>query len=207
MSDQRSRDRSQTEAAIIDAAKTLIAREGFASLGVNALAREAGCDKQLIYRYFSGLDGVIDAVGEDLADWVKTRLRPLLALGKPANYAELMERLALGLLQAFRDDPLMQRLKAWEFAAPTAQLTRIAAARGASLQQWMNEARGSLTPPPNIDAAAVNALLIASIEAIAVTAAASPRVYGMTLSSEQDWERVRAALKGVVTAIYGKGPA
>lgn len=202
MSEQRARDRNQTEADIVEAAKRLIAREGFAAFGVNALAREAGCDKQLIYRYFGGLEGVIDAVADDLADWVKTRLRPMLALGQPADYAELIERLGLGLLQAFRDDPLMLRIKAWEFAAPSPQLARIAAMRGLSLQQWMSEARGTLAPPADVDAPAMNALLIASIEAFAVTAAASPSVYGMTLQTEQDWERVRNALRAIVAAIY-----
>jgi AcrR family transcriptional regulator len=207
LSEQRARDRSQTEADIVEAAKRLIARKGFAAVGVNALAREASCDKQLIYRYFGGLDGVIDAVGEDLADWTKTRLRPMLALGQPADYAELMERLALGLLQAFRDDPLMLRLKASEFAAPSPQLARIAAARGLSLQRWIDETRGSLLPPPTVDAPAVNALFIAAIESFAVTAAASPFVYGMTLQSELDWERVRNALKAMIAAIYGaSGP-
>lgn len=204
MSEQRARDRNQTEAGIVGAAKRLIARDGFAAFGVNALAREAGCDKQLIYRYFGGLDGVIDAVGEDLADWVKTRLRPMLALGQPADYAELIERLGLGLLQAFRDDPLMLRIKAWEFAAPSPQLARIAAKRGMSLNRWMEEARGSLAAPPHIDAPAVNALLIASIESFAVSAAASPSVYGITLQSEQDWERVRKALKVLIAAIYAE---
>ena len=36
----------------------MIVRDGLAAVGVNALAREAGCDKVLIYRYFGDLDGV-----------------------------------------------------------------------------------------------------------------------------------------------------
>ena len=31
--------------------------------------RRAGCDKQLIYRYYGGMDGLVDAIGGELARW------------------------------------------------------------------------------------------------------------------------------------------
>lgn len=198
----RTRDRAATERAIIDAAKEMLAREGFQNFGVNALAREAGCDKQLIYRYFDGLDGVIDAIGEDLATWSRDRLRPLLALGAPASYAELIERLALGLLQALRDDPLVQRIKAWEFGAPSPQLARLAAARSRGLVDWVNEARSDLETPPDVDAPAINAAIIGSIEAIVLSAAGAGQAYGVPLRNEEEWERIRRALKTLIRAVY-----
>ena len=58
----RPRNRAGTERAIFIAARTLLAEEGFQGFGVNAVARRAGCDKQLIYRYYGGLNGLIDAI-------------------------------------------------------------------------------------------------------------------------------------------------
>ncbi len=46
---------------ILDAVGRLIVRDGLAAVGINALAREAGCDKVLIYRYFDDLEGVYAA--------------------------------------------------------------------------------------------------------------------------------------------------
>ncbi len=202
MAEARNRDRAATERAIIDAAKEILARDGFQNFGVNALARQAKCDKQLIYRYFEGLDGVIDAIGGDLANWSRDRLRPLLALGRPADYAELIERLALGLLQAFRDDPLVQRIKAWEFSAPSPQLARLAAARSRGLVEWVNEARGDLVMPADVDVPAINAAIIGSIEAIVLSAAGAGHAYGVPLQNEADWERIRRALKALIRAAY-----
>jgi AcrR family transcriptional regulator len=202
MPEARTRDRAETEKAIVSAAKSLIAKQGFQKFGVNALAREAGCDKQLIYRYFDGLDGVVDAIGEDLTNWVRDRLRPLLALGACRTYPELMERLALGLLQAYRDDPLMQKLKAWEFAEPSPQLARITATRAKGLAAWMHEARGAIEMPKDVDAPAINALIIAAIENIVLTAATSETAYGMPMSSESDWERVRGAIRLIIQSVY-----
>ena len=42
--DVRKRDRGATEERVLDAAAELLARDGAAALGVNALAKEAGCD-------------------------------------------------------------------------------------------------------------------------------------------------------------------
>ncbi|MFN6986979.1 MAG: TetR/AcrR family transcriptional regulator, partial [Rhizobium oryzihabitans] len=71
--EKRVKDRAATEKAIFNAARSLLAEEGFQGFGINAVARRAGCDKQLIYRYFGGLDGLIEAIGEDLGSWVKDR--------------------------------------------------------------------------------------------------------------------------------------
>jgi hypothetical protein len=67
----RSRDRAATEERILAAVGQVLARDGFGAIGVNAIAREAGVDKVLIYRYFGGLPELL-RLG---------RQRPLLAPG------------------------------------------------------------------------------------------------------------------------------
>lgn len=57
------RDKETTKLRLIGAVGSLLAREGFGSLGVNALATEAGVDKVLIYRYFGGMDNLLAAFG------------------------------------------------------------------------------------------------------------------------------------------------
>jgi len=42
----------------------LLAKNGFESLGINNIAREAGVDKVLIYRYFGGLPQLFRAFAE-----------------------------------------------------------------------------------------------------------------------------------------------
>ncbi len=199
----RPRNRDTTAVVILDAAASLLAREGFHGFGVNAVAREAGCDKQLIYRYFTGVDGLLDALGERLADWVAVRLRPLEALGRPRSYADLMLRLALGYLQALRDDPLVRQLVAWEATAPNPQVRRLAEARGRALSAWMAAQRGGLAPPDGCDAPAINALLIAGIQHLVLAAAANGGFAGVRLVDDADWERMRCALRAVIEGSFG----
>ncbi|HKZ16288.1 MAG TPA: TetR/AcrR family transcriptional regulator, partial [Geobacteraceae bacterium] len=63
VSPSASRDREATRTRLIQAVGALLARHGFTAIGVNAVAKEAGVDKVLIYRYFGGLPQLIAAFG------------------------------------------------------------------------------------------------------------------------------------------------
>lgn len=199
----RGRNREATRDAILLAARDLLAAEGFQGFGVNAIARRAGCDKQLVYRYFGGLEGLVDAIGADLAGWVEDRLAPIAALGRPASYAELMENLALGFLHALRTDPLVQKILAWELSDASPHVRRLTEARSRALAAWLARERGPLQPPAGLDAAAMNAILIAAIQQMVLSAAATGQCAGMPLAAEADWERPRQMLRRIIRALAG----
>ena len=69
------RDREATKARILGAVGDVLARDGFGGVGVNAIAKEAGVDKVLIYRYFGGLPELLRDLGRE---------RPLLAAHRRA---------------------------------------------------------------------------------------------------------------------------
>lgn len=198
----RGRDRDATERQILAAAKEVLAEEGFANFGVNAIARRAGCDKQLIYRYYGGLDGLADAIGADLAATLSENLEPLSSPA-PRSYAELMQRLALGLLDLLRRDRLMQQINAWEAAAPSPLVKRLIAARAKRMAIWMHTMRGTLQPPVGVDAPAVNAIIVAAIQQLVVSAAANGEFSGMPLREDADWRRLEDTLRALVTSVYG----
>ncbi len=196
----RARDRDATQAAILDAAQLLIAEEGFESLGVNAVARRAGCDKQLIYRYFGGLDGLIAAVGEASALKLAAALAPPSDL-RPAGYGALVAALLERLLAALRADPLARQLIAAE-TRPGGAPAAFTAARGRVMAAWLANARAGLAPPEAADAPALNALLIAAVQQIALVGAAGGRFAGLSLESEEDWARLSRALTVLAQAAY-----
>lgn len=200
ISDPRSRDRAKTQAAIVAAARDVLAREGFQGLGINAVARAAGCDKQLIYRYFGGLEGLVDAIGADFATWLEDSLGPATPA---ATYGELSERLILGFLEALRDNVLVQRIAAWEIADPSPLVARLTAARGAAMMAWMARTRGDLTPPAGLDAPALNMFLIAGVQQLVLSSSAVGGFSGVPLKTDADWDRVRAAAVRIIRAVYG----
>ncbi|MBC9032593.1 TetR/AcrR family transcriptional regulator [Sphingomonas sp. JC676] len=198
----KQRDSARTRAAILAAAKDLLAEQGFANWGINGIARAAGCDKQLIYRYFGGLDGLAEAIGEDVARWLEEALAANPAT--PAtSYAELMARLAVALLDALRGNRLAQRIIAWELAEPSPLAASFSAARGKALAGWVARERGALRRPAGVDAPMINALLVAGVQQLVLADASGGRFMGIDLGDDAGWERVRAAIAAMTRAIYG----
>ena len=201
--EKRIRNRANTEGVILSAARDLLAEEGFQGFGINAIARRASCDKQLIYRYYGGLDGLIDAIGADLGNWVKDRIPEDTGGAFLLTYGDLMERLALLFMEALRADPLVCKIVAWEVSKDIPQVRRLSEARTKALAKWLDRMRGTLSPPKGVDAATVNALLFAAIQHLVISAAATGQFAGMPLRSEKDWEKVGSAVRRLVRAIYG----
>ena len=58
------RDRVQTEQRLIKAVGQIIAEEGYEQVGINRVADRAGVNKILIYRYFGGMNGLMQVYVE-----------------------------------------------------------------------------------------------------------------------------------------------
>lgn len=56
------RNRAETERRLIAAVETLLVQGGFGAVTPSTVARQAGVDKMLIYRYFGDLEGLMRAV-------------------------------------------------------------------------------------------------------------------------------------------------
>ena len=199
--ERQTKDRSATEKRILMAGRTLLAEEGFQNFGINAVARKAGCDKQLVYRYFGGLDGLADAIGEDLANWVQEKVPEDSGGRFLLTYADLAQQLIILFLTALRKDPLMQRIIAWEMSDPSPIVRKMADARSRGLASWIEKMRGSLKPPAGIDAPAINAVMIASCQHLVLASVSSGSFAGMPLQTEKDWDRVNQAIGRIIQAV------
>lgn len=196
----KKRDRDRTRQAILAAARELLAEKGFGGWGVNAVARAAGCDKQLIYRYFGGLEGLAEAIGAEMVTWLEEALAARPG-APPTSYAELMARLAVTLLDALRGNRLAQRILAWELTEPSPLATSFAEARGKALAAWVARERGALQRPAGVDAPVLNALLVAGVQQLVLSGAAGGRFMGIVLD-DAGWERVRNGVAAMTRAMY-----
>lgn len=155
----RRRDRAATEAAILDAAERMLAREGFAALNVRTIAAEARVDRKLVYRYFGDVDGVVTRLGERAERWSGTTP----AVQDVASYADAMLAAFKAYARDLEKDETLQRMLAWELAESSSTLEKLDAARSATMQARMGAVRGDLRPPKDADAAAVIAVALAAL--------------------------------------------
>jgi hypothetical protein len=69
---------------------------------------------------------------------------------------------------------------------------------------WMHQMRGDLTPPAGVDAPAVNAVLIAAIQQLTLSASANGEFSGLPLRNDEDWNRTTQAIRALIDAVYAR---
>jgi AcrR family transcriptional regulator len=120
------RNRQQTEDRIREAARRLLREGGFEAWGVNGIARAAGVDKVLIYRYFTSVDGLLTDIIHGTPFWPDPE-------SLPDESAETFLNATLEALQAWPEGPCL-------LAHPSARSPVSAIRRKAAddLQHWMD---------------------------------------------------------------------
>jgi len=161
--------RLQTEQRILQALRHILLEQGFPAVGINAVARQAGCDKVLIYRYFNGLEGLLLAFSETTELWWEVD-EIITETAEQISQQPLQQFLQLLLkrhLEALQVRPLTLEIMAWEMSAQnslTVALARTRAERGMALVKMIRMHYQN----PNIDiggilgvfGAAINYLII-----------------------------------------------
>ncbi len=197
------RDREATRKRLLQAVGTILARQGFATIGVNAVAREARVDKVLIYRYFGSLQGLIGAFGREGDFWPTIEelaggdLDSFLGLPLPERFSTLARMYLRGL----RKRPLTQEILAWEMVERNELTVELEALREATHERMLRiagEPAGT-----TIDVEAVSALIGAAINYLVTRAGRSLTVFGgVDISSEKGWHRLEQALDSLVKALF-----
>ena len=189
------RDRELTEQRLIATVGRVLARSGFAALGVNALAREAGVDKVLIYRYFDGLPNLLKAYCERGDFWPTAEevLQPDLATLRALPLGARTAAIVVNLLDALRRRPQTIEILAWEVVERNALTDTLAAIR----ERWSQEVTALVLPDAAEDRAdhlALANLLVAGIQYLLIRSRTTPVYGGIPLGTDEGWARIRHAV-------------
>ncbi|MDT3402330.1 TetR/AcrR family transcriptional regulator [Mucilaginibacter terrae] len=113
------RNKEQTKRKLIDTVRLIFQKEGYAGLGLNKIARIAGVDKKLIYRYFGNLDGLIEAYVMDTDYWMRFAdgVRELSVPAEVQDLKKLLGAILKNQFLYFYEDQEMQQLILWELSA------------------------------------------------------------------------------------------
>jgi len=96
----------QRREQLLDATKAIVAQRGFHAVSIEAVAREAGITRPIVYGHFQDLNGLLEALVDREAaralDQLVTVLPADLGHGDPR---ETLTRALRGYLEAVRSDP------------------------------------------------------------------------------------------------------
>jgi AcrR family transcriptional regulator len=191
------RDRPATERSIIEAAARLLAEKGFSALNVQAVAEAAGVDRKLVYRYFGGVEGVVERLGTEV-HWTLGEARDARPSG---SYGEAAAALVLAYGRALAGDPLLRGLVAWETVEDTPMLRALDAGRSAAMQSWATQRLAGVPRPAGVDVPALNAVLIAGIQMLVLRREQQRPFAGVALD-DAGWARIEAAVTAMAAKAY-----
>ena len=125
------RDKVETRERILRAAERLLTQSGGKEFGINSLAREAGVDKVLIYRYFGSLAEVLRAVGDEISLWPSTAdlLGPGIIPRKVTDPEDALIRVLTNSLKELRRRKPSQEIARWGLVESNELTDKYAAVR------------------------------------------------------------------------------
>ena len=198
-----SRDRAATEKLILAAVGEVLARDGFGGIGVNAIAKHAGVDKVLIYRYFGGLPELLKAWGDSVRFWpdVDELLGPepheFLALPAPERFARFFEHFIDGL----RARPLTLEI----LAAEVVERNELTAILEAEREAWGEHAArllGGKEFEARPELRGITLLLIGGVQYLLLRSRKIRIFGGLNIQSDAGWDTLKASTRAMALAMF-----
>ncbi len=185
------RDRAGKEQKLIAAFDRILQRHGIQGIGVNEVVKEAGVGKWLLYEYFGGLQGLAAAWARN-TDFLPTDEE--IGGGDAEAYARqsTAEQLAGNyqrFARALRRRPRTLEILANELTQPTALTRTLESVRseyGRGLTRFFTRPEEYASD----EAVALQVLLYAAVNYLALRARTSPRYLHLELDSEEGWAAI-----------------
>jgi AcrR family transcriptional regulator len=194
------RDKEDTKRRIVAAVGRQLAKAGFRDLGINSIAREAGIDKVLIYRYFGGLPELLHAYSQDGDYWPTSED----LIGDPntvkaESAADWLVYILSKVQISIRQRPITLEILRWEIVDNNELTHEFAAIRSRVAFECITFINQKYPFPADLDVLALATVILSAVIYITLRTDTNPNYLGMDFSTPSGWERMNAM---VVSMIY-----
>lgn len=199
------RDRAGKQKNLIRAFDRVLRRQGVQGLGVNAVLKEAGVGKNLLYRYFGDLAGLARAWGRTTellpgeSEITGVDTRAYARLSTPEQISHSYREYAAAL----RRHPRTLEILANELVHPnvlTAALEEVRGGLGNALQKHFTRPKEY----ERSDTLAIMAIMLAAMTYLALRSRTSPKYLWMRLDTARGWREVDAMCDLIIRRVLGK---
>lgn len=189
----KERDREQSEEKLIDAVGELIKEVGFENLGINQVAKRAGFSKNLIYRYFDSLDGLVYAYMKRHDFWVNLAMeRP-----EPKDAKAYLKAFYRREIRDYRDNVILKRLRRWELSTDKDFVAEIRAQRERNGVLFLD----MMCQYAKLDKEkiqAISALVDAGIAYLALFEDNCRMYNGIDIQSDKGWQQITGGIDALI---------
>lgn len=211
MTSSAPRDRSSTEIKLTLAVEALILEQGFGAIGVNALARKAGVDKVLIYRYFGGLPGLLATYAERGDFWWQVEdlmAEPLADGGDLRELPSILSVLLRRHIDFLRRHPVTLEVIAWEMSDRnelTEALEAVRESRSLAVMRRIAQRFDIDETELSLHISPIFALLGAAANYLAVRGRRLRTFNGIDLRTDQGWATLHTAAEAMIAGALRAG--
>lgn len=179
----------------------VMAERGTEKAGINAVAERAGVNKVLIYRYFGGWNGLLEAYvqrGFFLSMFNEKFVDSVPSSVKPEDRSKIWSEYTIQMMRELRERKSSQELIRWEMTHGETELARrLADFRDYTYQSMVNK----LAPFPDFDPLAITSLMVAAVTNIVLNSAQRDHIGDIDLSSEEGWTRLEMAIRRMYSSM------
>jgi len=206
------RDPTSKKRNILDAVARVLTRDGVPGLGVNAIAKEAGVGKPLIYRYFGGMSELMSEFGHDADFWfgqedVVAEAERMTDGNMPKDFGSLIRLVVLCYARILRQRPVLQEVLVSELITQNVAVKPLAQARREAAKAAIAEFVGDAQPPDGVDAEAVTAILVGASQYMILRRRIFDDFLGVPIETDEEWKRCEDAMTFIIDRVLGDGPS
>jgi len=196
---ENERNRTLSEEKLITTVSEMIEETGFEKLGINQVAKRAGLNKNLIYRYFGTLDGLICACIEKYDFWINfpRTLPPSMEL------SDFLKKMFRRQIEQLHKRPILKRLYRWELSTHNVMIDQLRQQREET-RLWLIDAVSQRIGRAPKEVAAVGTIVGASIDYLAMLEDFCPAYNGIPLTQNEGWEQVFNGIDLMIDGWFGK---
>lgn len=194
----------ESEKKLVESVNAIIEEEGFAKLGINKIARNAGYDKVLIYRYFGGLEGLITAWAKKYDFYIQAYDAIISKIDSinAESVREITKEILLTQLDFLRNNRTLQELLLWELSGDVKfkAIRELREENGNKLQTTLENKLEKRIKSLNM----YITILISSINYVVISTIHYPHFNGVNFSSERSWDVYKNTLCDYVDLLFNE---
>jgi AcrR family transcriptional regulator len=195
------RNRQMTMERILRAMGEVMAERGTRKAGINAVAERAGINKVLIYRYFGGWNGLLEAYvqrGHYMPMFSEKYAESVPAELPADDHNKLWSEYVISIMNEFRTRKSAQELTRWEMThGETDVAQKLVAFRNDTYQKVL----AKIAPNTDVDSAAVTALLVSGATFLSLVGEHQGSVIDVDLKSDEGWARLNKAVERILAGL------
>ncbi len=199
------RNKELSKKKLLEAVGSIIRRDGFQGIGINSIAKEAGVDKVLIYRYFGDLNGLLKEYVNQKDYWLNNAdfLKTAIQNTDEKTLNEATSQLFMGLYRALLVSKEFQEITLWELVEKNELSDAFHQQRDTVAKDILKEYEARFGTE-GIDLEAISTIISGGIYFMALQSRMVDKLNGLELKSKEGLARIEKSIHQLSELILAK---